>query len=286
MVTAKDYYKTLGVDRKATQDEIRSAFRKLARKYHPDANKGNAEAEKKFKEMSEAYHVLSDEKKRAEYDNPVAQFRSGGSQPFAGRDPFGGAGFGGQNVEWRFEDVGDLGDIFGGIFGRGRGGRGRSEPAAAAVTETPVELSLQEAVKGAKRLVTSADGSQIEVTFPPGVTEGSKVRARNHSFVVRLRPEDGWRADGRDLHGELPVPDHTAVLGGEVTATTPTGRVSVKVPAGSAGGRVMRLRGKGIPGLKGGPPGDLLLHLKVTVPHSPTDEQKKLYDELRKASAG
>src|SRR5438270_13252119 len=99
MVTAKDYYKTLGVDRKATQDEIRSAYRKLARKYHPDANKRNAEAEKKFKEMSEAYHVLSVEKKQAEYDYPVAQFWSGGSQPFAGRDPYGSAGFGGHNVE-------------------------------------------------------------------------------------------------------------------------------------------------------------------------------------------
>ena len=159
MVAGKDYYRTLGVDRKATPDQIKSAFRKQARKYHPDTNKGDAAAEKRFKELSEAYDVLGDPKKRADYDSPISQFRAGGagggrSGPAAG-GPFGG----GSTVEWDMNDIGDLGDIFSGIF-RGRGGAGggarpgaRPAPSPEQVYETPVELTLREAIEGARRLV-------------------------------------------------------------------------------------------------------------------------------------
>lgn len=291
MVATKDYYKTLGVDRRATADQIKAAFRKQARKYHPDANKGDAEATRKFKELSEAYDVLGDPKKRGEYDNPVSQFRRGAGStggPYGGGGPFGG----GTTVEWDMGDIGDLGDIFSGIFrGRGAGAGAGSGPGAGARTaprpesvyETPVELTLKEAIEGARRLVREDDGRQLEVTFPAGVVEGAKVRAGgNHTFTVRLQPDPGWRVEGRDVHGEVEVPDHVAVLGGEVTAPTPTGkRIALKVAASSRSGKVMRIRGRGIPGLHGAPAGDLLLHLRVNVPDKPSEEQRKLYEQLR-----
>ncbi|TMD53971.1 MAG: J domain-containing protein [Chloroflexi bacterium] len=261
MVATKDYYRTLGVDKKATPEQIKSAFRKQARKYHPDTNKGNPEAEEKFKQLSEAYDVLGDPKKRAD--------------PFGGGNPFGG----GTTVEWEVGDLGDLGDIFSGIFrGRGAGGRtrpgagGRTAPPPEQVYETPVELSLKEAVEGAKRLVRQDDGKQLEVTFPAGVVEGSKVRAgKNHTFSVKLQPDAAWRVDGRDLHGEVEVPDYLAVLGGQVTAKTPTGKkISLEIPPGSRAGKVIRIRGKGIPGLA----------------EHPDERARKLYEELRQAAAG
>ena len=204
MVATKDYYKTLGVDRRATPEQIKAAFRKQARKYHPDANKGDAEATRRFKELSEAYDVLGDPKKRGEYDNPVSQFRrgAGGPGPRAG-GPFGG----GTTVEWDMGDIGDLGDIFSGMFrGRGAGGGPRTAPPPPPVYETPVELTLKEAVEGARRLVREEDGRQLEVTFPAGVVEGSKVRAGgNHTFTVKLQPDPAWRVEGRDIHGSPTV---------------------------------------------------------------------------------
>jgi DnaJ-class molecular chaperone len=287
MVATKDYYRTLGIDRKATAEQIKSAFRKQARKYHPDANKGDPEAEKRFKELSEAYDVLGDPKKRAEYDNPISQFRSAGSagNPFGGGNPFGNR----PTVEWETGDIGDLGDIFSGIFrGRGGGVRGGRTAEPRQVYETPVELTVKEAVEGAKRLVRQEDGKQLEVTFPAGVAEGSKVRAgKNHTFTVKLQPDPTWRVEGRDLHGEVEVPDYVAVLGGQVTAGTPTGRrISLDVAPDSRAGKVIRIRGKGIPGLGGSPAGDLLLHLRVTVPEHADERLRKLYEELRQAASG
>ncbi len=282
MVASKDYYKTLGIARGASAGEVKSAFRKLARKYHPDTNKGNPAAEKTFKELSEAYDVLSDPKKRAEYDSPVSQFRNaaGGRGPATAGGPFGGA-----NVEW---DLNDVGDIFGSIF-RGRGGQGaRSRPAEPPeqIYETPVELTLREVIEGARRLVRQDDGKQLEVTFPPGVAEGSKVRAgKNHTFTVRLQADPAWRVEGRDVHGELEVPDYLAVLGGEVTAPTPAGkRISLSVGPNARAGKVMRVRGKGIPALGGSPAGDLLLHLRVTVPEALDETRRRLYEQLRDAA--
>jgi curved DNA-binding protein len=280
MVATKDYYKTLGVDRKATPEQIKAAFRRQARKYHPDANKGE-EAERKFKELSEAYDVLGDAKKRTEYDNPLHQFgRGAGPGAGAGGNPFGG----GPTVAWETGDMGDLGDIFSGIF-RGRGGAAgaRNAPRPEPVYETPVELTLKEAVEGARRLVRQEDGRQLEVTFPAGVVEGSKVRAgKNHTFTVRLQPDPLWRVEGRDVDGDLEVPDFVAVLGGEATAATPNGkRIALNIAPGSRAGKVIRVRGKGIPALGGAPAGDLKLHLRITVPNGADEEQRKLYEQLR-----
>jgi DnaJ-class molecular chaperone len=282
MVATKDYYKTLGVDRKATAEQIKSAFRKQARKFHPDTNKGDAEAEKKFKELSEAYDVLGDPKKRAEYDNPISQFRGSSGGPTAG-SPFGNGG----TVEWDLGDIGDLGDIFSGFF-RGRGTTGRTAPIPEQVYETPVELTLKEAIEGARRLVRQEDGKQLEVTFPAGVVDGSKVRAgKNHTFTVQLQPDPAWRVEGRDIHGDVEVPDYVAVLGDEVIAHTPNGkRIALNVAPGTKAGKVIRVRGKGIPGLGGAPAGDLLLHVRITVPTKLDEEQKKLYEQLRAALSG
>ena len=281
-MATKDYYKTLGIDRKASADQIKSAFRKQARKYHPDTNTGDAAAEKKFKELSEAYDVLGDPKKRAEYDNPISQFRGGGARPSGAGSPFGNGG----TVEWDLGDIGDLGDIFSGIF-RGRGGTttGRPTPPQEQIYETPVELSLKEAIEGARRLVRQEDGKQLEVTFPPGVVDGSKVRAgKNHTFTVKLQPDPTWRVEGRDIHGDIEVPDYVAVLGGEVTAPTPNGkRIALNIAPGSKAGKVIRVRGKGIPVLGGSPAGDLLYHLRVTVPEKVNEDQRKLYEQLRDA---
>jgi DnaJ-class molecular chaperone len=285
MVAAKDYYRTLGVDRRATPEQIKSAFRKQARKYHPDTNKGDAGAEKKFKELSEAYNVLGDPKKRAEFDNPISQFRSSSGGPTAG-SPFGNGG----TVEWDLGDIGDLGDIFSGLFrGRGAGtSAGRTGPVPEQVYETPVELSLKEAIEGAGRLVRQEDGKQLEVTFPPGVVSGSKVRAgKNHTFTVQLQPDPGWRVEGRDIHGDIEVPDYVAVLGGEVTAPTPNGkRIALAIKPGTKAGQVIRIRAKGIPGLAGAPAGDLKLHTRITVPAKLDEEQTKLYEKLRDALGG
>jgi len=286
MVAKKDYYKTLGVDASATPEQVKAAFRKLARKFHPDTNKGDATAEKRFKEISEAYGVLSDPKKRAEYDQP--QYRNsapqGGGSPFSG---FGGAAGqpGGARPDFDIGDL-DLGELFGDRFGGMFRGRSRATPPPAApARELPVELDLQEAMTGGKRVVRQDDGRQLEVSFPAGVTTGSRVRAGGHNFVIRLREDPRWRLEGRDLHGDVAVPDHTAVLGGEVTATTPTGRITLTVPAGSHADSVMRLRGRGLPALKDAAAGDLLLHLRVQVPENPNDAQRKAYEDLRQASS-
>jgi DnaJ-class molecular chaperone len=282
MVATRDYYKTLGVDRKATPEQIKSAFRKQARKYHPDTNKGDADSEKKFKELSEAYDILGDPKKRAEYDNPISQFRNSPGGPTAG-NPRGNGG----TVEWDLGDIGDLGDIFSGLF-RGRGAGARTSPFEEQIYETPVELTLKEAIEGARRLVRQEDGKQIEVTFPAGVVDGSKVRAgKNHTFTVRLQPDPAWRVEGRDIQGDLEVPDYIAVLGGEVIAPTPNGkRIALKIAPGTKAGKVIRVRGKGIPALGGALAGDLLLHVRITVPDKLDDSQIKLYEKLRDALAG
>jgi curved DNA-binding protein len=153
------------------------------------------------------------------------------------------------------------------------------------IYETPVELSLKEAIEGARRLVRQEDGKQLEVTFPAGVVDGSKVRAgKNHTFTVQLQPDPGWRVDGRDIHGDIEVPDYVAVLGGEVIANTPNGkRIALDIAPGTKAGKVIRVRGKGIPGLGGAPAGDLLLHVRITVPAKLDEDQKKLYEQLRDA---
>src|SRR5208282_976274 len=350
----RDYYKVLGVDRKASDAEIKSAYRKLARKFHPDVNPNNKEAEAKFKELNEAYQVISDPDKRKKYEELGADWEHGVSQEemmrryarqqsAAGARGGGGADFGG----------GDFSDFFSQFFGGGGGARrggGRSrggaprgfsgfefdtEPARAPDLRAEVEISLVDAVKGAKRrldlvaedecatcggsgmiareekqgkarVIRAAEpcptcgGSGVvparrtlEVTIPAGVTDGTQLRLKGQGgraprpdqngdlfLTIRIEPNAVFALAGRDLRVSLPVWDYEAALGAEITAPTVDGRVSLKILPGSQTGRVMRLRGRGLPARGNEPAGDLLYELKVLAPTDLSAKERALMQDL------
>jgi DnaJ-class molecular chaperone len=345
----RDYYKVLGVERAASEKEIRTAFRKLARKFHPDVNPNNKEAEARFKEINEAYQVLSDAEKRKKYDALGADWergasedemrqryaRSGGAQGFAGA-----AG-------------GDFSDFFESFFGglgggrRSGGARGFSgfdfepRPARAPDLQAEVEVTLEEAMQGAKRRLelTAQDECEacggtgtiaheerhgnarviraaepcaqcggsgviasrrsLEVAIPAGATDGMKMRLKGQGgraprpehngdlyLTVRLKPDPVFTLAGRDLRCKLPVWDYEAALGAEVTAPTPVGRIALKIPANSQNGRVMRLKGRGLPGRGSAAAGDLLFELMVLAPTDLTDEERKLMEQFAEHRRG
>jgi curved DNA-binding protein len=307
----KDYYKTLGVSKSATAKEIKAAYRKLARKYHPDVNPGDATAEARFKEVNEAHEVLGDQEKRKRYD------QLGSNWEAYSRGAPGGRGWpGGVRVE--YEDLGDMGgggfsEFFSTFFGggRGRGGFGgfggggfegvedfHTPPSDA---EGEVSLTLQDVLRGATREVAIEEGGKtrrVEVKIPPGVREGSRVRVagaggqgargrRGNLYLrVRIAGDPRFERKGDDLETTVRVPLTTAVLGGEADVETLEGPVGIKIPAGTPVGRVFRLRGKGLPGLGAGKArGDLLASLSVDLPSRLSDEQRRLFEELRKAGA-
>ena len=285
--TTKDLYDVLGVPRTATQKEITSAFRKLARKHHPDLNAGDKQAEAKFKEVSEAHDVLSDTKKRKLYDefgSDWAAAQQAGVEPGSGRRP--GGGFrtqqGGPDVQYRTvspEDVEDLfgeggsfGDIFGSIFGNA--GRARTRPAPVDV-EAPITVSLGELYRGTSRTVELPGGRRVEVKVPAGVKEGTVLRVPGLRATVQLAPDPVFRREGKDVHVTVPVPLHVALRGGEVSAPTlKGGQVQFNVPRETQNGTKIRLRGLGLPDPKGGPPGDMYAEVKVQLP-VPMDERTR-----------
>jgi curved DNA-binding protein len=279
MAKVKDYYETLGVPRTATQKEISAAFRKLARKYHPDLNAGDKQAEARFKEISEAHDTLSDPSKRGLYDQfgpDWAAAQAAGAQP--GARPGGvrtGAGPGVQyrtvtpdEMEEMFGGEGGFGDIFGSIFG---GARGRSRQAVTDV-ETPVTVSLAEVYRGASRTVELPGGRRVEVKVPPGVKEGTVLRVPGLRARVQIAPDPVFSREGRDVRVVVPVPLRVALSGGEVAAPTlKGGQVHFKVPPETQNGTKIRLRGLGLPDAKGGPAGDLYAEVRVQLP-VPMDE--------------
>jgi DnaJ-class molecular chaperone len=313
VVDYKDYYKILGVPKTATEKEIKAAFRKLARKHHPDVNKGDARAEAKFKEINEANEVLSDPDKRKRYDHLGADWASYGR---AAGGPRAGRG-GGVRVEYGGEDARGFSDFFetifgggGGGFGRGAGGFsggqgggfeemfGRGQPPAGQDLETTVELTLDEVLRGATRAVQigeGADARKVEVRIPPGVRDGSRVRAagegggrsggpRGHLYLrVKVLPHPVFERKGDDLAASVTVPLTTAVLGGEVTVPTLDGPLGIKVPAGSRPGRVFRLRNHGLPKLEGGGRGDILATLGVDLPGPDLPpREREVFEELKR----
>jgi curved DNA-binding protein len=284
MPRIKDYYEALGVPRAATQKEISAAFRKLARKYHPDLNSGDKQAEARFKEISEANEVLSDPAKRKSYDqygpDYAAAQAAAAARGYAGR-----AGApGGPRVEYRtvspeemedlFGDEGGIGDIFGSIFGGARG-RGVRQPRQPIDVETPITVSLAEIYKGTSRTVELPGGRRVEVNVPAGVKEGTVLRVPGLRATVQLAPDPVFTREGKDVRVLVPVPLHVALRGGEVAAPTlKGGQVKFKVAPETQNGTKIRLRGLGLPDPKGGPQGDMYAEVRVQLP-VPMDERTR-----------
>jgi curved DNA-binding protein len=286
----KDYYKILGVERGASEDEIKKAYRKLARKYHPDVSK-EANAKEKFQEVSEAYETLRDKEKRAAYDSLGSGFRPG--QDF--RPPpdwFERFGSGG-----RGDDLGgvDLGELFESMGLFGRAGRRSRRSFSGEDYEVPVRLTLEEAARGAERTV-QLEGRSFTARIPRGATDGQRLRLRGKGgpgmnggapgdlyLQIALEPHPLYRASGHDLEIEVPLAPWEAALGAEVEIPTLEGRVTMKVPPGTPSGQKLRLAGKGLP-RPGGGAGDLYAVLSVTVPATLTEREEALFQELRKAS--
>ena len=289
-----DYYELLGVPRDADQDAIRRAYRKLARKYHPDVN-SDPDAEDRFKEIGEAYEVLSDPDKRQRYDRLGASWRQQEQQaPDANfEDFFTGQGFGTRDTRFEFSD-----DLFERLFGAFGGGPGRPSagPVRGADREALLELSLEDALEGGRRKLT-LDHREIDVNFPAGVRDGQLIRLAGQGgpgrdgappgdlyLRIALKPHPHFRRRGADdLDVDLPVTPWQAALGATVPVQTPTGSAQVRVPAGSSSGRRLRLRGRGLP-KSGGGRGDLHAIVKITVPKELSDRERELYEQLAESS--
>ena len=302
----KDYYAILGVDKTASQDEIKRAFRKLARKYHPDVSK-EADAEARFKEVAEANEALSDPERRAAYDDISRRHQRG--QEF---DPA-GAGMGGFEYSGRgagFDQGADFSDFFESIFGRATA-RQRGHPGMNAQGNdhhARISIDLEDAFRGARRSISlrmpvqdaqgqvSMQERQLDVNIPKGVREGQHLRLSGQGAVgtgggpagdlyleIAFNPHPRYRVDGRDVYVDLPIAPWEAALGASIAAPTPEGDVQMTIPAGSRQGRKLRLRGRGLPGT---PAGDLYLVIGLILPPANLPGGEEAYNTLAKAFPG
>ena len=316
----KDYYSVLGVSRTAETDEIKKAFRKLARKYHPDVNPGDKAAEAKFKEVSEAYEVLSDPEKRQKYDQ-FGQYwqqasRTGGGGYAGAPGDFGGFDF---SKYSSFDEF--INELLGRFSTGGFGGPGAGAPGGARTRtytygapgsggfgtsgfgfdgaaaqsfdqEANINLTFSEAFHGAQKRLRIGN-EQVEVRIPPGAKQGSKIRLKGKGqmnpytkqrsdiyLIVQLTPHHLFKFDGDNLTCEIPISPDEAVLGGKIDVPTPDGSVTMNLPAGIKSGQTLRLRGKGWPKPKGGRT-DLLVKVTITSPQSLSDTERELYEKLR-----
>lgn len=298
----RDYYTVLDVPRGASAEEIKKAYRKKAMKYHPDKNPGNKKAEESFKEATEAYEVLSDSKKREMYD----QFGHAGSSQGFGAGP--GAGFGGfggfsqggfQDAEG-FQDI--FGDIFGDVFGRPGGRPGRKQRGAD--LRYTLNISFEEAAIGCEKTVSflrqrsgREDSAKLAVKVPSGVKQGQRLKLAAEGdgapgggpngdlyVIINIAPHSMFKREEDDLLLDVPVGFAQAILGCQVEVPTLTGAISLKIPAGSHSGQLMRIKGKGFPKSGGFGSGDMLVRILVDTPSSISAKQKELIEELAKSS--
>ena len=310
--TRRDYYTVLGVPRTATEKDIKSAYRKLARKHHPDVNPGDKKSESLFKEIGEAYSVLSDSEKRKKYDrwghdwDKIEQAQAAGAN-YRGRSSSGrptSAGNGGPGgVTFDSED---LGGLFDQLFGRAAGGRTRvrATPRKGADMEQQVEITLEEAFNGTQRTFSildtrSGETRTVEVKIPPGATEGLRVRVAGKGdagvagapagdlyLIVKIKPHALFEREGDDLQTKVPTPLYTAVLGGEVMVPTPKGgQLALKIPAETSNAQRIRLAGQGMPRLNGTGRGDLYAEITVQLPKNLSTREKDLFAELARQRA-
>jgi curved DNA-binding protein len=298
-----DYYKILGVNKSASEKEIKSAYRKLARKHHPDLNPNNAEAEKQFKQINEANEVLSDPEKRKKYDKYgenwqhseayEQQARQQGQQRSyggGGQQDFGGFDFGGGG--------GDFSDFFNSMFGGGPpgSGSGRSQRYRGQDMNAELQLNLRDILESKKQTIT-VNGKNIRLTIPAGIENGQTIKIKGHGgagsngapagdlYIKFAIPEDAeFKRVGNDLYRNISLDLYTAVLGGEITADTLTGKVKLKVQPGTQPATKVKLKGKGLPVYKKDNQfGDLYLTYNIQIPTNLNPKQKELFEELTKS---
>ncbi len=283
----KDFYKILGVSKNASPSDIKRAYRKLALEYHPDRNK-TKEAEEKFKKINEAYEVLSDPKKKQAYD----QFGSAAFSQGFGEGPF-GAGFGGGSTQkgqygpftytyttsggtpdFDFGGFSDPFEIFEQFFGGASPFSQRTRRPAYSLT-----IDFMEAVKGTTKNVT-IDGKNQTIKIPQGVDDGSRIRFGNYDVILTVREDRRFRREGHDLITEIETPFFKAILGDTVSVPTIDGAVKIRIPSGTQPGTLIRLKGKGVPHVRGGGRGDQYIRVKVTIPHNLSGRQRKLLSDF------
>ncbi|MGV6852415.1 MAG: DnaJ C-terminal domain-containing protein [bacterium] len=287
----KDYYKLLGVERSASKAEIKKAYRKLARKYHPDVSK-EKDAEARFKEIGEAYEVLKDKEKRASYDQLGANWKAG--QDFNPPPGWGGSAGGGFNGGG---GASSFSDFFESMFGGGQFNQGGRRPEFRQKGQDQsarIEIDLEDSFHGVSKSITLGQpqgGSRtLSVKIPKGVKPGQKIRLGGQGMPgagggpdgdllleIQFRKHPKYRLEDKDIHMDLPISPWEAALGAKVTVPTLTGNIGLKVPEGSQSGRKMRLKGRGLPGK---PDGDFYVHLKTMVPPAQSDEDKEFYNKM------
>jgi curved DNA-binding protein len=273
----KDYYETLGLTRSSSADEIKRAYRKLARKYHPDVSK-EKDAEAKFKEVQEAYEVLKDAEKRAAYDQLGRDYRSGQQfrPPPDWEQRFGARG------QHGFTDLNGFSDFFSTLFGHS------SEQASSDAEAGTLEVSVEEAYAGTRRRVTLNEAGHtrtVEVAIPAGVADGQALRIAGSGtrpplvFRVKLRPHPVFLVQARDVTVELPLAPWELALGCKISVPTLGGTVELTIPAGAQAGQKLRLRGRGLPGK---PSGDQFVSLKVVIPPAQSTEAREAYERMKR----
>jgi curved DNA-binding protein len=303
-VSFRDYYEVLGVPRGASEEEIRSAYRKLARTNHPDVSR-EAGAEDRFKEISEAYEVLRDPEKRQRYDQLGANWKAG--QDVGGAEGFDAGQGGFDDVRVEFGGGNGFSDFFESLFGaRGGAEAGRGPRRGAGFEgfsfrggdqEATLEISLEEAARGGRRKISLGDGRDYDVDIPAGVRNGQRIRLAGEGgsgasggpagdllLRVRVKPDRRFHLEGNDLTVELPVAPWEAALGARVDLPTLDGTARVKVPAGSSSGRRLRLEGEGMPGPGQAGRGDLFAKVKIVVPKQLSKSERELFENLAESS--